>query len=168
MLLTCIQIFFCRLLDVTISTFRTMMMVKKKSLLIPILAFCEVFVWFYAARMALTTKIHSILIPVFYSLGYATGTFIGGCLSRRLIKNVNSIEITTKKNNYVLIDYLRDLGYGVSVLSLKYPINDPQDLLLIDVKSRGTEELVKVVKKLDPNAFIVVKDTRIVHNGFIK
>jgi len=168
MLFTCLEIFFARIVDVSISTFRTMMMVRKKSLLIPVLAFFEVFVWFIAARKALNTEINSIMIPICYSLGYATGTYIGGFLSRRFIKNVNSIEVTTKKNNYKLIDTLRDKGLGVSVIALKDTLNEPKDLLIIDVKARLTSEVVNLIKELDDDAFVVVKDTKIVHNGYIK
>lgn len=168
MLFTCLEIFFARIIDVSISTFRTMMMVRKKSILVPILAFIEVFVWFIAARKALNTEINSILIPVCYSLGYATGTYIGGFLSRRFIKNVNSIEVTTKRNNYKLIDNLRNNGLAVSVIALKDNYKDKKDLLIIDVKARITNETVELIKGLDKDAFIVVKDTKIVHNGYIK
>lgn len=168
MLFTCLEIFFARILDVSISTFRTMIMVRKKSILIPILAFCEVFIWFFAARKALTTEINNIMIPICYSLGYATGTYIGGFLSRKFIKNVNSVEVTTSKNNYKLIDSLRKQGYAVSVISLKNSYDEAKDLLIIDVKSKLTQEVIAFIKKIDPNAFIVVKDTKIVHNGYIK
>lgn len=168
MLFTCLEIFFARIIDVSISTFRTMIMVKKKSFITPILAFCEVFIWFMAARKALNTEINSIMIPICYSLGYATGTYIGGCLSRRFIKNVNTIEVTTKRNNKKLIDTLRKKGFALSVLSLKDCYQEPKDLILIEVKSRNTQEVVQLVKKLDKDAFIVVRDTKVVHNGYIK
>ena len=168
MLFTCITIFFARILDVSISTFRTMVMVKKKSILVPILAFCEALVWFIAVRKALNTNLDSILIPIFYSLGYASGTYIGGFLSRRFIKDVNSIEVITKKNNYKLIDKLRSEDIGVSIIALKDNYDKPKDLLIIDIKSRLTNEVINLVKDIDKDAFIVVKDTRIVHNGYIK
>lgn len=44
MLFVCLEIFFARIIDVSISTFRMMIMVRKKSIFTPILAFCEVFV----------------------------------------------------------------------------------------------------------------------------
>ncbi len=168
MLFTCITIFLARILDVSISTFRSMLMVKGKNIWIQILAFMEALVWFIAARQALNTNINSILIPICYSLGYATGTYIGGALSRRIIKDVNSIEVITKRNNYKLIDKLRDEGMGVSIIALKDNYDKPKDLLIVDVKSRLTKEVVDLVKKEDSEAFIVVKDTRIVHNGYIK
>lgn len=168
MLFVCLEIFLARIIDVSISTFRMMIMVRKKSILIPILAFMEVFIWFIAARKALNTNIDSILIPICYSLGYATGTYIGGCLSRKFIINVNSIEITTSRNNTKLINGLRSEGCGVSVIALKNNYRDKKDLILVDVKSKNTQETIKLIKELDPKAFIVVKDTKIVHNGYIK
>ena len=168
MLFVCLEIFLARILDVSISTFRTMIMVRKKSIFTPLLAFLEVFIWFMAARRALNTDIDSILIPISYSLGYATGTYIGGCLSRKFIKNINSIEITSKRNNTKLINALRREGYAVSVISLKNNYREKQDLLIVDVKSKNTQEAIKLVKELDPKAFIVVKDTKVVHNGYIR
>lgn len=168
MLFTCLEIFFARILDVSISTFRTMIMVKKKSFITPILAFCEVFIWFMAARKALNTDTASIMIPICYSLGYATGTYIGGVLSRKFIKNVNSIEVTTKRNNRKLINKLRKEGYAISIIGLKNSLEDPKDLILIDVKSKNTNETICLIKKIDPDAFIVVRDTKVVHNGYIK
>ena len=168
MLFVCLEIFLARIVDVSISTFRTMIMVRKRSFVIPILTFFEVFVWFMAARKALNTEIDSLMIPICYSLGYATGTYIGGLLSKRFIKDVNSIEVTTKKNNYKLIDTLRNEGYAVSVLALKDNYKDQKDLLIISVKSKNTNEVIKLIKNVDNKAFIVVKDTRLVHNGYIK
>lgn len=168
MLLVCIEIFFARIVDVSISTFRTMIMVRKRSFVIPILAFFEVFVWFIAARKALNTEVNSIMIPICYSLGYATGTYIGGLLSKRFIKDINSIEVTTKRNNYKLIDKLRSEGYRVSVIELKDNYKDEMDRLVIEVKSKSTDQVIKLIKNIDSKAFIVVKDTRIVHNGFVK
>ncbi len=168
MLFTCLTIFFARIVDVTISTFRTMIMVKRKGILIPILAFFEVFVWFIAARKALNTEITSILIPICYSLGYATGTYLGGLLSRRIIKSVNSIEVVTTRDNYKLIDKLRNEDLGVSIIELKDNYNQEKDLLIIDVKCRLVKEVVALIKDVDPDAFIVVKDTNLVYNGYIK
>ncbi len=168
MLFVCLEIFLARIVDVSISTFRTMIMVRKKSFFTPILAFLEVFIWFIAARKALNTNIDSVLIPIFYSLGYATGTYIGGFLSRKFIKNINSIEVTTSRNNVKLINALRREGCAVSVIGLKNSYRDKKDLLIVDVKSKNTMETINLIKEVDPKAFIVVKDTKIVHNGYIK
>lgn len=169
MLFTCLEIFFARIIDVSISTFRTMIMVKKKSFITPILAFCEVFIWFIAARKALNTEINSVMIPICYSLGYATGTYLGGYLSRKFIKNVNTIEVTTRRNNKKLINSLRSRGLGISIIELKNSYDkENKDLIKIEIKSKLTSETIKLIKELDDKAFIVVRDTKVVHNGFIR
>ena len=90
-------------------------------------------------------------------------------LSRKFIKNVNSIEVTTKRNNEKLIRALRREGYALSIISLKSSYREePKDLILVDVRSKNTQETIKLIKEIDPKAFIVVKDTRIVQNGYIK
>lgn len=169
MLFTCLEIFFARIIDVSISTFRTMIMVKKKSFITPILAFCEVFIWFIAARKALNTKVNSIMIPICYSLGYATGTYLGGYLSRKFIKNVNTIEVTTTRNNKKLINNLRSRGLALSIIELKDSYDkEKRDLIKIEIKSKLTTETTKLIKELDDKAFIVVRDTKVVHNGFVR
>lgn len=168
MLFVCLEIFLARILDVSLSTFRTIFMVKKKSIVTPIIAFFEVFIWFFAARKALTTEINSIFIPICYAAGYATGTYIGAFLSEKFIKGVNSIEVTTKSNNYVLIDKLRSKGFAVSVIPLKDTRKEKKDLLVIGVNSKNTNEVIKLIKRIDSDAFIVVKDTKLVYNGYIK
>ena len=81
---------------------------------------------------------------------------------------MNSIEVTTSRGNTKLINALRSEGCGVSVIALKNNYRDKKDLLLVDVKSKNTQETIKLIKELDAKAFIVVKDTKIVHNGYIK
>ena len=168
MFYTCLTIFLARITDVTICTFRNMIMGRKDGIIIPLLAFCEAFVWFIAVRKALNTNLNSIFIPICYSLGYATGTYLGGFLSHKLVKEISSVEVVTKKNNYKLIDKLRDAGYAVEVISLKDNLGTNKDMLIIDVKSNLLKEIIKLIKDTDKNAFIVVKDTKIVHNGYIK
>ena len=77
LLFICVKIFFARILDVTISTFRQNIMLKGKIVISTILAFFEILIWFLVAREALVIAIDSIFIPISYSLGYATGTLIG-------------------------------------------------------------------------------------------
>lgn len=109
------------------------------------------------------------MIPICYSLGYATGTYLGGYLSRKFIKNVNTIEVTTTRNNKKLINNLRSRGLALSIIELKDSYDkEKRDLIKIEIKSKLTMETTKLIKELDNKAFIVVRDTKVVHNGFIK
>ena len=84
-LLLCGKIFFARILDVTIATFRQNIMLKGKMFVGAFLAFLEILIWFFIAREALLIPIHNLWIPISYSLGYATGTLLGAYLSKTFI-----------------------------------------------------------------------------------
>ena len=165
MVLLCLKIFCARLLDVSISTFRTMIMVRGEKLVSALLAFLEVFVWFYAARTALTTEVTGLYIPISYSLGYETGSYIGMLLSEKFIKGILGIQVITQKNPNNLIKAIKRKNIGVSEIKLT---GDDKSMLYIQIKSDKLEMLKKIIMKYDERAFITVNDTKYVTNGWVK
>lgn len=165
MVLLCLKIFCARLLDVSISTFRTMIMVRGEKLISAILAFFEVFVWFYAARTALTTAITGIYIPISYSLGYATGSFIGMLMSEKFIKGILGVQIITQKKSQNLIKMIKKHNIGVSEIKLS---GENKSMLYIQIRSDKLEDLKKIIIEFDERAFITVSDTKYVTNGWVK
>ncbi len=165
----CIKIFFARILDVSIGTTRTMLMVKGKTVIMVILAFFEVFIWFLIAREALVTDIKSILVPISYSLGYATGTLIGSYISNTFIKGIVGVQVVVEKDNQQLLKSIRKHGYRVSIIDLKDDFEgNKRDMMYFQINHRNLKKLIALVKKYDEKAFIVVNDTKAVQNGFIK
>ncbi len=165
----CIKIFFARILDVSIGTVRTMLMVKGKTLVMSILAFIEVFIWFLVAREALITEVESIFIPISYSLGYATGTFIGSWISNHFIKGIVGVQVVIEKKNERLLKALYKHNYAVSVIDLKDDFDgNKRDMLYLQINHKNLKNLIALIKKYDRNAFIVVNDTKAVQNGFLK
>lgn len=162
-ILLCIEIFFARILDVSIGVIRTIELVKDNTIKAVILAFFEVFVWFIIARVAITNELN-IFIAIFYSLGYATGTLIGSYLSKKYIKGSVSIEVISSLIKNKDIKYIKSKGYGLSSLTL----DDNKKLLIIEVNKSNTNNLISIIKSLDNNAFITVRDTKYAYNGYIK
>lgn len=166
-LLLCIKIFCVRILDVSLGTIRTIITVKGKNFLASSVGFFEMLVWFVIAREALSNDATSLWIAVAYSLGFATGTYIGGVLSERFIKGTFSVQIVTSRANDELIDKLRQNGYGVSVIDVKGK-NEEKYLLFAEINKKELSNLKDIVKKIDNNAFIVVNEPRGVYNGYFK
>lgn len=165
----CIKIFFARILDVSIGTVRTMLMVKGKTIIMAILAFLEVFIWFIIAREALITTVNSIFIPISYSLGYATGTLIGSFISNHFIKGIVGVEVITNNDNKELLKTVRNYGYAVSIINLeKNEDGSKKNMLYFQINNRNLNKLISLIKRYDKTAFIVVNETKSVCNGFIK
>ena len=158
-----------RILDVSLGTIRTIIMVKGNSLKCAFIAFFEVFVWFIVAREALNTEHISLWITISYSAGYATGTYIGSKLSNIFIKGNTTCQVITSKATKNNIKLLRDKGYALTILDIKdYYDGIKKKMLLIEINNTKIKELSKLIRKIDNNAFITFSETKTVINGFIK
>ena len=165
-LFLCIKIFFVRIIDVSLGTFRTIITVKGKALYASLIGFIEVFVWFIIVREALNTDVDSIWIAISYSLGFATGTYIGSILSNHFIEGTLSIQVITTKYNLVKI--VRENGYGVSVIKVNGKDEQEKYMLLIEIKNKSLNHLRSLCQSVDKNCFFVVTETKHVQNGYIK
>ncbi len=158
-----------RILDVSLGTIRTIIMVKGNSIKCAFIAFFEVMVWFIVAREALNTEHISLWIAISYSAGYATGTYIGSKLSNIFIKGNTTCQVITSKATKNNIKLLRDKGYALTILDIKdYYDGIKKKMLLIEINNTKIKELSKLIRKIDNNAFITFSETKTVINGFIK
>ncbi len=164
--LLCIKVFFVRILDVTLGTFRTILTVKSKTIEASLLGFFEVLVWFLVVREALNSDIDSIWVAIFYSAGFAVGTYLGGILSQKFIQGNSTLQVITK--NRKVIDVISGSGYGVTVINAKGYNDSDKYMLVIEVNNKNIPEVKNIIKKLDKSAFIVVTETKLVQNGYIK
>ena len=168
LLVLCLKIFFVRILDVSLGTLRTVITVKGKSLYASLVGFFEVFVWFIIVKEALNTDETSIWIAISYSLGFATGTFIGSILSQKFITGNLSVQVITDKAYPNMVDKLRNEGYGVTVMDVEgKDVTKEKYMLFIEINNKSFNHLRHLVKSIDNNAFIVVNETKYVQNGFI-
>ncbi len=169
MLFTCIRIFAARIVDVTLGTVRTVFFVKGKTIEPFFIAFFEVLVWYIVAREALNTTGNTAFIAISYAGGYATGTYIGSFISNHFIKGVVGLQVIPKKDSVKLVDIIRKKGFAVSIIPLKddFEGND-KDMLYIQVNNNKLKMITNIIKKYDTDAFVVVNETKLVHNGLLK
>lgn len=166
MFITCIKIFFARIVDVTLGTIRTILVVKGNKLTPAIVAFFEVLIWFLVAREALSKPLDSWLIPIFYALGYATGTFIGGHISNKFIDSIISVQVIINEvKTKEIVKEIKKNGFGVSIIDLK---NDNKDMLIIELNKSKLKDLTKIIRTIEPSAYLFINETKYVQNGVIK
>lgn len=167
--LLCIKIFLVRILDVSLGTIRTIITVKGKNLLASFVGFIEIFVWFIIVKEALNTTETSLWIAIAYSLGFATGTYIGGVLSDKFISGTLGVQVVTSEQNNDIITAIRNEGYGVSVVDVKGKEDGKEKyMLFIEIDKKHITSLKNLIKGLDSKAFMVVNETKYVQNGYFK
>ena len=157
---TCFKIFFARILDVSLNTIRTTFVLRGKTSIVAIIAFFEITIWFLVARTALNTELN-VFIVLSYSGGYTMGTIIGTIVTDKFIKkNVEIMVVSSKIKN---IEFIKDDGYGVSIINK----SKNQLVFLVTTSKKKLDDLIGVVKKKDSKAFITIKETRNIINGYM-
>lgn len=168
MFFLCIKIFLVRIIDVSLGTIRTIFSVKGQNLIASIIGFVEITVWFLIVREALSTDSNGFWVTMAYAGGFSAGTYIGGILSNTFINGNLGVQIITENKNTNLITKLRKEGYAVSVIDVKGQNEQGKYLLFLQITNKNFEHLESVVKSVDDKAFIVVNETKMVQNGYLK
>ncbi len=163
-----LKVFLARTLDVALGTIRTILLVKGRKIIASIVGFIEISIWFAIVKEALNVASSSVWIIFAYAGGFSVGTLIGSLLSERFIKGSLNIQIITSKNEK-LVASLREYGYAVSVLDIKGKDDRrPKYMLIMEVDKKDFNHLQALIKKLDTKAFVVVNETKYVHNGYFR
>lgn len=157
MLILCFKIFLSRILDVSLSSVRTMFVVKCNKIMASLIAFVEIFIWFYAAKEALVSNSTSLCIVVSYALGYATGTFIGTLINEKFISGIYSLKVSLKGVNEKMIKKLNSIC--LDVVSLK---GEGKNILFLEVDKKNYKELVNNIYIIDRSASIVINDAKFI------
>ena len=165
----CIKIFFARILDVSLGTFRMMLTVKGKTIFASLVGFFEVLIWFLVVREALNTQESGLFIAISYALGYATGTFIGGKLSTKFIVTPVTVQVITSIEIDSVAAILKNNHYGCSIIDVTgYDKETPKKMIIIETTSKRIDELKKLVNEIDDKAFVIVNETKYIQNGYLK
>ena len=163
--LMCIKIFFARLVDVSLGTFRTINTVKGRDLIAALIGIVEITVWFLIVKEALNTENNSLWIVVSYALGFAVGTYIGGKISKIFIKSNLEVQVILSSKDDNVVQSIRENGYAVTAIEVTGTKNKKY-MLYIQIRDNTLEQLKRIVRKLDSKAFIVVNETKYVENGY--
>ena len=158
----CIKIFFARILDVSISTIRTVYVLKGKTIIVACLAFLEITIWFLVAREALNIENISIWIILSYSGGYTTGTIVGTFITKKFINGTLGLEVISEKIKIKDLDKIKKAGFGVSSINM----NEGKLMIILQINKKRLEECKNLITFLDKDSFITVHETKFVYNGF--
>ncbi len=166
-ILTCVKVCLCRVLDVSLGTIRTMLTVKGKAYTAAAVGFVEIFVWFTVARDALNSDAPAIAVGIAYAGGFALGTFVGGMLSSKFIKGHVLVQAVTSKRDEAMIKTIRDSGFGITVLEVNgSDYSGEKYMILADMDKNLLSSYEAMLHKLDEDVFIVVSETKSYQGGY--
>lgn len=159
-LISCLTIFCCRIIDVSLGTIRTILTVKERALLSSVIGFMEIFIWYLVVKDALTGDTPALLTAISYAGGYATGTYVGGKLANALVGGQVTMEVVTSSRNPDALAYLRSFGYGLTVLNVEAGRDGvPKYLILSTIDKKQVHIFRENINRVDPKAMIMIQST---------
>lgn len=162
----CLIVFIARIIDTSLSTVKTVLIVKDKTILATLTAFIEVIVWFLIVREALATEANPFLIALSYASGYACGVLVGMYLTDRFVESNVSVNIVVKQKKEI-VNALIDNNFTVSVSRIKgKDLISNKYMVFVATTNKRVPELKRLVTEIDDHAFIVVSENKYTVGGY--
>lgn len=157
-------IFGARILDVSMSTIRMLMVVQGRKKYAAIIGFFEVTIYI----VALGKVVNGLSNPgnlLAYALGFASGNYIGCYIEEKIALGNLTAQVILNESDDSIIQELRNNGFGVTVL-VGQGKEGPKNMLNITLKRKDLDKLHNLLTGLDKEAFITVSSTKLIRGGY--
>ncbi len=152
-------IFVLRIVEVTMSTFRIILLIRGRKYLASTMAFFASLTWLVAAA-AVFSNLDSPSRALTFAAGYAAGTLAGGWLDERLALGKQVIRIFTPVESESPAKELRKAGFLVTVLNAE-GLTGKVRLAFAALERKRVPEALGIVREVNPDAFVTVEDVNI-------
>ena len=169
----CLKVFVCRIIDMSLSSIRTVYTVKGKSYTVAMLSLVEGLVYFLIVKEALNYAapnfIQNVYIALAYASGFAMGTFLGSKIAQKVAGGMIQAQVVMSSRDDEIIKKIQDAGFALTVIkSEPTAFSGEKYMLFSEIKSSKLNEFKKLIHSLDEKAFVMINETKHVFNGFIK
>lgn len=162
-------IFFGKILEVTISTVRLVLINRGERMKGSILAFFDVLTWLIITGSVLSDFGESIPKIVVFCLAFAVGNYMGSWLENKLAFGISSINVILNDSPEVnvLLEALR--GNSFAVTSVDGQGKDgSRKLLIIHLKRKRIPQAVKIINNITKDSVIAINDVKSIRGGYLK
>ena len=159
-------VFILRVLNVTLSTIRVLVMMRGKKVLSASIGFFEVLVYVLALGPVIN-NLSNIWNLLGYCLGFAVGTLAGMGMEEWMALGYASVRIVSKERGYSVAQAIRDAGYGATVEGGQGR-DGAVDVVIATVRRKEVGSLCALADQIDPSAFVTVEETRTIRRGTMR
>ncbi len=157
-------IFLARVADMSLATFRILMLMRGRSLLASLIGFLESGIYILALSQVMQ-HLDNPFKMVLFAAGFAVGNYVGSNIEERIALGYVNVQVISVGCSGTLQSQLREEGFGVTAVEgsgkdgLHY-------ILYVLSKRRDLPKLMKLINNTDGKAFTCVLDTRKTFGGF--
>ena len=163
----CLLVCGAKIVEITIQSLKTCMMVKGQRLKAAGLGFIECTIWGLVISTIIGTLGDNPLLLLFYCVGYATGLFLGSTIESKIALGTSNLElIANDESTEKITEYLKEKGRGYTVFD-GHGSTDKMNMIFIVLPRREVSKVLKEIRVLcDNKVFVVASDVSKYAGGY--
>lgn len=154
--LVCLLVCAAKIIEITIQSLKTCMMVKGQRLKAAGLGLVECTIWGLVISTIIGSLGDDLFLLAFYCVGYATGLFLGSTLENKIALGTSNLELIANDDSTKKItEYLKERNMGYTVFD-GYGSTDKMNMIFIVLPRKETPKTLKEIRKVCDNKVFVV------------
>ena len=166
-ILVCLLVCAAKIVEITIQSLKTCMMVKGQRLKAAGLGFIECTIWGLVISTLIGTLGDNLLLLVFYCIGYATGLFLGSTLESKIALGTSNLELIASDESTARITaYLKENDRGYTVFEGRGS-KEKMNMIFVVLPRKETPQVLKEIRKsCDNKVFVAVSEVSKYAGGY--
>ncbi len=166
-ILVCLLVCAAKIVEITIQSLKTCMMVKGQRLKAAALGFVECTIWGLVISTLIGTLGDNLLLLVFYCAGYATGLFLGSTLESKIALGTSNLElIASDESTAKITAYLQENGMGYTVFE-GHGSKEKMNMIFVVLPRKVTPKVLREIRKsCDGKVFVAVSEVSKYAGGY--
>ena len=155
-ILVCLIVCVAKIVEISIQSLKTCMMVKGQRLKAAMLGFTECMLWGLVVSSIISTLGDNLLLLVFYCFGYAVGLFLGSTIENKIAIGTSNLELIANDESTELITaYLKENNRGYTVFGGHGSV-DKMNMIFVVLPRKETPKVLRDIRKCCDNKVFVV------------
>ncbi|MBQ8235555.1 MAG: DUF2179 domain-containing protein [Clostridia bacterium] len=165
--LVCLIVCCAKIVEISIQSLKTCMMVKGQRLKAAGLGFIECIIWGLVISTIIGTLGDNIFLLLFYCIGYATGLYLGSTIENKLALGTSNLELIASDESTELITaYLKKENKGYTVFAGQGSV-DKMNMIFVVLPRKEMPKILKGIRKsCDNKVFVVASDVSKYAGGY--
>jgi len=161
-----ILILFAKIIEVSIRTIRTVLLIKGERRIAAIIGFFEILLWITIVTRVISDLSDDPLKAIVYALGFSIGIYVGSTLESKIGIGLSEIQANIKASeSKELVDELRAEGFAVTEIKAEGQ-EDDRIILSLFVQRTKVNQIVYKITAMLPNAVITTSDVKPITGGY--
>ena len=163
----CFIVCAAKIIEITIQSLKTCMMVKGQRLKAAGLGLLECTIWGLVISTIIGTLGDNLFLLAFYCVGYATGLFLGSTLEGKIALGTSSLQLIANDENMEKIkDYLEEHDRGYTVFDGHGSTNKMNMILIVLPRKEAISTLKNIRKLCNNHVFVVASEVSKYGGGY--